>query len=86
MALLEGMCWFPYWRLDMVDGSIWSYVATGRWLLSNKPLSMSDIPLSPYSMAKDDGGGVGWNVMGSEIANGQPHKFDDMVGSHSHLR
>ena len=47
---------------------------------------MSDIPLSPYSMAKDDGGGVGWNVMGSEIANGQPHKFDDMVGSHSHLR
>jgi hypothetical protein len=50
------------------------------------PLSMSDIPMSPYSMAKDDGGGVGWNVMGSEIANGQPHKFDDMVGSHSHLR
>ena len=55
-------------------------------LPSNKRLSMSDIPLSPYSMAKDDGGGVGRNVLGSEIANGQAHKFDDNVGSHSHLR
>ena len=30
-----------------------------RSLPSNKHLSMSDIPLSPYSMAKEDGGGDG---------------------------
>ena len=42
--------------------------------------------MSPYSMAKDDGVGVGRNVLGPVVATGQAHKFDDMVGSHSGLR